>query len=394
MDTLRDRSNENRLEKEKGRRKVLAVIASAAAVAVCIFIVYLIWNGVRTKQYTGYTEVDSFARADSNNVEYMYYESGLLKYSRDGAAGIGSDGTALWNGSYEMGNPMVDTCGTYVAVADQGGKEVYVYNGSDDGTVLEMPLPVTMVKVASQGVIAVVLEDSSSNVVALYDPYSSDEKLLVEVPSNVSEDGYPVDIALSADAKSLVTVYLAIRDGVQESNICFYNFSEVGQDKNRIVGGKTYKDSFAIGAEFVGNNSVCIFLDNGFSLFSNMKKPEEAASETFEKEIVSSVYDDGYVGFLFAESEEDASHSLKLYNSSGKTVLEKTVNCEYNKVYMNKGEIIFLSDMSCMILRVNGSEKLNCQFDSPVQYVFRANGKELYYFIDDATITKAKLTEG
>lgn len=68
-----------------------------------------------------------------------------------------------------------------------------------------------MIKVASQGVVAVVLEDSGSNVVSLYNPYSSDEKLLVEVPSNVSEDGYPIDIALSADAKSLVTVYLAIK---------------------------------------------------------------------------------------------------------------------------------------------------------------------------------------
>ena len=394
MDTLRDRSNENRLEKEKGRRKALAVIAAVIAVTACVFIVYLIWNGIRTKQYTGYTEIESFARADSNNVEYKYYEGNLLKYSRDGAMGIGSDGTALWNGSYEMANPMVDVCGTYVAVADQGGKEVYVYNGSDDGTVLEMPLPVTMIKVASQGVVAVVLEDSGSNVVSLYNPYSSDEKLLVEVPSNVSEDGYPIDIALSADAKSLVTVYLAIKEGAQERNICFYNFSEVGQDKNRIVGGKTYKDSFAIGAEFVGNDSVCIFQENGFSLFSNMKKPEEVITETFEKEIVSSVYDDGYVGFLFAESEEGATHSLKLYNTSGKAVLDKTVDCEYNKVYMNKGEIIFLSDMSCKILRINGSEKLNCQFNVPMQYVFRAKGKELYYFIDDATITKAKLTEG
>ena len=50
--------------------------------------------------------------------------------------------------------------------------------------------------------------------------------------------------------------------------------------------------------------------------------------------------------------------------------------------------------MSCKILRINGSEKLNCQFSIPMQYVFRAKGKELYYFIDDATITKAKLTEG
>ena len=393
MDTLRDRSNENLLKKEKAKRKIYAIIAATVVVFACVFIIYLISNGLRTKQYTGYTEVNSFARADSNNVEYMYYEGDLLKYSRDGTSAIGSNGMALWNGSYEMGDPMIDVCGRYVAVADQGGKEVYVYNGSDDGTVLEMPLPVTMVKIASQGVIAVVLEDARSNVVALYDPYASDEKLLVEVPSNVSEDGYPVDIALSTDAKSLVTVYLAIRDGVQESNICFYNFSEVGQDKNRIVGGKTYKDSLAIGAEFIGSNTVCIFQNNGYSLFSNMKKPEEAVNETFEKEIVSSVYDDGYIGFIFAESGEDASHSLRLYNASGKIILEKTVDFEYNKVYMNNGEIIFLSDMNCTILRANGSIKLSCQFSSPIQYVLGADKKELYYFIDDATITRAKLTE-
>lgn len=47
---------------------------------------------------------------------------------------------------------------------------------------------------------------------------------------------------------------------------------------------------------------------------------------------------------------------------------------------MNKGEIIFLSDMSCKILRINGSEKLNCQFNVPMQYVFRGKRKRVVLF--------------
>lgn len=393
METLNDRSNEYRLERQKLRKRILAVIGIILAAAAVFFIILLIWNGVRTKTYTGYTEVSSFERTDSNSVQYEYYDGNLLKYSRDGASAINSEGEVLWNGSYEMSTPLVDKCGTYVAIAEQNGKEIYVYNGSDEGTVINTPLPVTMLRVASQGVVAAVLEDTNSNVIALYNTYASSDKLLAEVPSNVSEDGYPVDIAISPDAKSLVTVYVAVSGGDPVSNVCFYNFSEVGQDKNRIVGGKTYADSFAVSAEFVGEDTVCIFLDNGFSLFSNMKQPEESAAQVFEQEITGSVFDNGYVGFIFSGSGEELSHQLMLYNASGDLILDKTLDYDYNYVTMNNGEIIFTSDTGCIILRTNGSEKLNCKFGSPIQYFIKAKGKSSYYMIDDKKISYVKLTE-
>ena len=393
METLKDRSHENRRERDKVRRKVLKAMGTVAIVLVVILAGLFIWNSIRTKLYTGYSEVAAFSQAVSGEAAYEYYEGNILRYSRDGIAGIGSDGTDMFNSSYEMSDPMVDTCGSFVAVCDRGKKDVYVYNGSDEGTMLEMPLPVTRIRVASQGVVAVVLEDAKSDIIALYDPYASSDKLLAEVPSNVSDDGYPVDIALSPDAKSLVTVYLSVKDGSRVSNVCFYNFSEVGQDKNRIVGGKTYQDSLCVGAEFIGEDEVCLFLDNGFSVFSNMKKPNEEATHIFDKEIRSSFYDEGYVGFVFPDSGE-GMYTMEMYNESGKNILKKSIDYDYEKIYMNGGEVMLFSGTDCRIIRLNGSTKFSTTFDSALRYMIKGKEDEEYYLIDDSEITKVKLTEG
>lgn len=367
-------------------------MAVAAVIAICL-IALLAWNLIRTKTYSGYTETATFEREDSNSVKYEYYGGNLLKYSRDGASAVDSKGDVLWNGSYEISTPIADTCGQYVAIAEQGGKEVYIYNGADEGTVIETPLPITMLRVAAQGVVAVALEDSGSDVIALYDPYSDSDKLLAEVPSNISDDGYPVDIAFSPDAKSLITIYLSVSGADPVSNVCFYNFSEVGQDKNMIVGGKTYEDSLAVKAEFIGDDDVCIFLDNGFSLFTNMKQPAETTTQIFDKEITGSIYDKNYVGFTFSGEGEEMLHHLVLYNKSGKLVLDEPLDFDYNSMEMVDGEIIFTSNTGCTILRANGSKKLECTFDSQVQYFIKGKGKNSYYMIDDTRISYVKLKE-
>ncbi|MBE5937936.1 MAG: hypothetical protein E7265_07890 [Lachnospiraceae bacterium] len=393
MSTLNERSGEYRVAREKTRRKVLRIIVVVILVVLAGFLCYTIWDGIRNKQYNSYKIVASFDRTDSNTVVYKNYGDNILKYSRDGASAIDSEGNVIWNGSVEMQSPMVDISGDYVAIADDGGKEIYVYSGSDAGTLIEVPLPIRNIRVASQGVVAAVLEDSTSNTVCLYDPYNSSEKLLVEVPTNVSSDGYPVDIELSSDGKSLVTAYLSVTKGVPESRVCFYNFSEVGQDKNRIVGGKTYDNTMIAKLDFINENTVCIMLDNGFSLFENMKQPEELCTERFDREIKSAVFDEGYVGFVFEEGGDAAMSGLKLYDASGKKVLDKKVDYQYEQVYMDKGEIIFLSGGGCSIIRTDGFCKFKGVFDSGAQYLFGTNEKDTYYMVDENRINIIELTE-
>ena len=392
MGTINQRSGEYRLAREKARKRIITIITAVIIIALVIYIVWFVWDGIRNKEYHGYTVESSFERVDSNSVTYMSYDGNLLKYSRDGAAALDSEGNALWNGSFEMNNPIIDRCGTYVAIADAGGKEIYVYSGSDSGTKIDVPLPIQTIRVASQGVVAAVLEDSSSNTINLYDPYSNTDKLLVEVPTNVTTDGCPVDIALSPDGNSLVTSYLSITGGAAESNVCFYNFSEVGQDKNRIVGGKTYSESLAVKLEYIDDDTVCVLLDNGFTLFNNMKQPVPVASEEFDREIKSVVKDDGNIGFIFTQNDDEGQYNMKIYNESGNTVLDTNIDYQYDRVYMEDDEVTFLSDMGCTIMKLNGVCKFQKDFDKSVHYMFKVD-KDSYYMIDDDMINLVKLTE-
>lgn len=393
MGTLSERSNEQIMKKLIKRKKGVRLAGAVLAVVILAVLGLVIYNAVRTKSYVGYEKIESFERTDSNTVKYLSYEGELLKYSRDGASAIDGNGKVLWNGSYEMKDPIIDTCGKYVAIADDGGKEVYVYNGADSGTMFTVEYPISMVKIASQGVVAVVLEDNDSNVIQLYNPYGETDKLLVEIPTNISTDGYPVDIALSRDGKSLVSSYVFMRGGIAESNICFYNFSEVGQDKNRVVGGCNFEDVIAGKLEFVGNDTVCILTNNGFSVYSNMKQPKEICSETFDQEIKSAMLSEGKIGFIFGAQQEGQNRMLQIYNSSGKEILKKEIDFEYDEVNIAGDEIMFATETEARIIRMNGSSKLKCKFASNMEYFFKSEREDIYYAIDANEIYRIKLIE-
>ena len=393
MASLNDISKEVRLEKQKRNRRIALIIGGVFLVIAVIAIALYIAEAIRTKTYTSYDVISKYERADSNTVRYRYYMGDLLKFSRDGASGIDDEGNALWNGSYDLQEPLVDVCDRYVAIADMEGKEVYVYNGSDAGTSFAVPYPIADIKIGNQGIVAVVLEDEKSNLIQLYNPYGQKDTLLAEIPTNVMEDGYPVDIALSPDGQSVIVSYLSIVGGSEQSNVCFYNFSEVGQDKNRLVGGSPYKDSFVTKLEFCGDDSVCVFMNNGYAIYTNMKQPVLVHEEFFDEKIVSVFNSDTYIGFVFNVAGENSTKSLRLYNMKGEKVLEKEVLYEYDNISMHGEDIIFYNETNCGIMRTDGSEKFKYSFDKGIDYFIKGDGTNTYYLIDSDNISVVKLTE-
>ncbi len=393
MESLLERNDNKQYEREKKKHKrtmlFTVVICTIAAISLFVYIL----NSIVNKYYTSYEVLISNERQDSNSVRYEEYENGILKYSRDGAAGMDANGNILWNGSYDMNNPQADSCGNYVVIGDIGGKEWYVYNGTNSGTKYEETLSIVQVQVSRQGIVAVVLEDKDSNEIHIYNPYDSSEPLLANIPTNVSEDGYPMDISISEDGKKVVTSYFRVADGVAESRVSFYNFDEVGQDKvNRIVGGAEFEETLVHKVEFINNEIVCILKEDGFALYSMTELPEEILTETFEKEIKSAILSQNTIGFILDGYEEGGSKELVLYNLSGRKTLTKQISYEYDRVYMSGEEIVFLSDLEGVILRDTGSEKFHYNFPKRIDYIFTTNEKNTYIFIDEINIEKIKLT--
>lgn len=389
-ESLSERNDSKQYEREQKRHKRMVVFTIVACTLSAIFLFVYLLNSVINKYYTEFEVLVATPRKDSNSVQYKEYEKGVLKFSRDGAAGIDAEGNILWNGSYDMNNPQADVCGDYVVVGDIGGKEWYIYNGNDSGTKYQETLSIVQVQVSQQGVVAVVLEDKDSNEIHIYNPYG-DTKLLAEIPTNVTEDGYPMDISISDDGKKMVTTYFYVNKGVGESRVSFYNFDEVGKDKvNRIVGGVEFGETLVHNVEFVDNNTICILTENGFALYSMEELPEEIIKEVFEKDIQSAATGSNGVGFVL-DSEEEGWKEFVLYNLAGKKVLTKMIDYEYETISMAGEDIVFLSDLKGIILRNTGSEKFHYTFFKRMEYIFATKEKNTYIFVDEANIEKVKL---
>lgn len=381
---------EDERKKKKRRRFRLLVISIGAALVIGIAAIVTVSYYYMNRSFSGYDVVSEVARADSNNVTYRSFQNKLLKYSRDGISLLDGNGKTLWNGGYEMENPMVDVCGDYVAVADIGAKKFYVYNGKDSGVDMEMAFPIGRLKVAANGKVAVLLHDEDSDVINIYDPYNTVEPLMVEVPTNVTDNGYPLDFDISPDGDSLVAAYM-LADGGMENKVCFYNFTEVGQDQNTLVGGKSFEKNMISCIKFIAEDEVAIFYENGFSFFENMKKPEMVFEKTFEKDIKSLAYDEDHILVLTGNAGSTEDQFAHLFSFRGKEEMSEKIGYKYTNIIMADQEIIFTDDQSCHILRKNGKEKFSFDFGKKYEYFFPAQSDNQYFLLDGTTIKKIKI---
>jgi hypothetical protein len=392
--TGRNEGRRYEIEKKKYKRRLVIIIAVCIIAVVLVFAFIL--NSFFNKDYLGYKTITTIKRADSNTVQYLSYKGGLLKFSRDGAAAMNGTGEVVWNGSYDMNSPEADICGDYVVIADIGGKEAYVYNGKDSGTKIETVLPILQAQVADQGVVALLLQDTDSNTITIQYPYdSSNQTEKVNLPTNTSTDGFPIDISLSDDGQKLATSYLYINNGVKKNKVSFYNFGAAGQNKvNRLVGCKDYGQTLVPKIQFVNNNTVCVYGENFFSIFSNTDRPKQIYMKKFKKSIKSIFSNSSYVGFIFENYKSNNKYTVSVYDLKGKQVLNAPINYDYSKVSISGKEIIFYSDLECTIMRLNGNEKFHYMFDRNVEYFIPTNDFDKYFVINDTNIEKIRLTEG
>ncbi len=380
---------DERKRKKRRRFRILAISIGAAliiGIAAIVTVSYYYMN----RSFSGYDVVGEISRADSNNVIYCPFQNKLLKYSRDGISLLDGNGKTLWNGGYEMENPQIDICGDYVAVADIGAKKFYVYNGSDPGVEMEMTFPIGRLKVAANGKVAVLLHDVDSDVINIYDPFNKVEPLKVEVPTNVTDNGYPLDFDISPDGDSLVAAYMFASGGM-ENKVCFYNFTEVGQDQNTLVGGKSFEKNMISCIEFIAEDEVAICFENGFSFFENMKKPEMIFEKTFDKEIKSLTYDEDHMLVLTGNAGSTEDQLAHLFSFRGKEEMSEKIGYKYTNILMADQEIIFTDDQSCHIIRKNGKEKFSFDFEKKYEYFFPALRDNQYFLLDETRIKTIKI---
>jgi hypothetical protein len=395
VEKLALREYENRKRRYRRRKKIILGLIIIAILVVGAAYLYKICN----VHYNDYEVVNSIPIERKNGSEYIDYNGGVIKYNRGGAAAIGENGKILWDSSYEMSDPISDTCGSYAVIADRGGKQVNIFDeGGSIGNVTTLK-DIVEVKIASQGVTAVLMQDKEKNYIKFYyeDGTSisdkDDETSLIDVEKNIAKVGNVLSMALSKDGKKMIVDYCSLNTGKIVSNIGCYNFGEVGKNNiDRLVGGFPYNDIVVPRVDFLDNNIFCAFKENGFDIYSMPEAPKLVKDIILERKIQSILYNEKFIGVVLME-EESKTRQLQLYDLKGNLVLDKSLDFAYKRIKLSGSDIIMYDNTNCMIINSNGKRKFKCKIDKNIEAIFSSNQMTRYFLVTSTQISEIVLKE-
>ncbi len=302
-----------------------------------ILVLLLIGGGVaawifyqRNYRYSGY---DTAWQVDLNEGSLVGYESfgtNVLKYTKDGASYLDNRGRTVWTESYEMNSPVISVKGGLRRHCGYAGGTAFTYatQTAHRGR-LQRYCPSVRWQCPVTGVTAAVLEDSASSYITFFKKDGT--SLDITVKTNMSGDGYPLDIALSADGTQLMCSFVYLQGSELKNRVVFYDFSEIGKNvPNRLVGGfdDEFQGDMVPRVTYMGDPYSCAFSGKALTFFSsrNLASTELLEQRTIEERIDSVFYSDEYAAAIVRNTNGEYGSRLEVYKKDGTHVLSKEFN--------------------------------------------------------------------
>ena len=363
-------------------RMMLAIILIAAIGAAT----YIQW---KNKVYTESLVVASTEISITQDANLMPFDGYLLNYSKDGAGCMDTKGNAVWNQTFEMQNPIVDICQNVVAIGDYNGRTIYVMNTGGPMGNITTNRPIRNLCVASNGVVAVVLDDTDVTLIYLYDSQGNE---LVHFRTTMKESGYPVSVSISPSGELVCVSYLFVDSGQMKSSVAFYNFGAVGQNStDNYVSGYDYLNTIVPFTRFLDNKSVFAVSDDRIMFYSGSQKPVSSAENLLNEDVQSIYYGGEYVGLVFNSTESSNRYRLDVYHKSGELAQQIEFDIEYSDILFHEDQIIIYNETECCIYNINGLEKYAGKFNKSVRTLIPLKTSYSYMMVTPDSIDTIEL---
>ena len=379
--------------KEKIRTHRLSIFYRGILVIILVaaLAVFLIAQW-KNKVFTESVNVNSAPVTIVQSAKVERLGQSILLYSKDGASCINSNGSALWNQTFEMQSPMVAVCGDVAAIGDYNGRIIYVVSSTGQMGTVKTNLPLRDIEVSQSGVVAAVLDDAAVTRILLYDGNSDTETSIVDIKASMDKSGYPVNLSLSPNGKLLAISYLYVDDGEMKSSVAFFNFGEVGKNESdNYVSGYDYLNTIVPYVQFMNNSAAFAVSDDRIIFFEGAEKPSNTASSLIGEEIQSVYYNEEYVGLVFRDQTGASVYRLDVYNTSGSKVSSQFFDIEYTDIVFNKDQIIIYNDMDCRICNIKGVDKFSGEFEKPVSLLVPTSSTYKYTVVTSSSIDTMEL---
>ncbi|MBD5459301.1 MAG: hypothetical protein HDR27_12100 [Lachnospiraceae bacterium] len=363
-------------------RSILLFILATAAVAVLL----IQW---KNKIYTDSVTVSSIETTKPQNGNMVAFSEYILTYSKDGASCMDGKGNAVWNETFEMQNPMVDICQNVVAIGDYNGRSIYVMNTGGLLGQITTNRPIRNFSVASNGVVAVVLDDSDLTFIYLYDTKG---KELVRIRTTMKDSGYPFSISISPNGLLLCVSYLFVDSGELKSSVAFYNFGEVGQNQtDNYVSGYDYLDVIVGYTRFLDENTLFAVSDDRIMFFGGSQIPVSIGERLFGEDVQKIYYGKEYVGLVFNSTDGNSRYRLDIYNKAGQLSQSIGYDMEYTDIVFADGQVVIYNESECQVYNMNGVEKYSGYFEKAVYALIPTSSSYKYILVTADSVDTIEL---
>ena len=274
-----------------------------------------------------------------------------------------------------MKNPVIDVNEETFAVGDSGGNSILVFTEKGLKGEMETTLPIEKMSVSSQGIVSAILKNEGSPMIVTYDATGN---ILVEHQATLNSTGYPLALDLSRDGMTLAVSYLSTKDGAVKSRVAYYNFGEEGKSRTDYeVSMEEYDGSIIPEVYFMDDTTSVAVSDSSFIIYEGKEIPQKKKEVEINQEIKSVFHTDKYIGFVLLNKDK-SGYEARLYNKSGKQVMNKAFAGEYSSVRMHEDEIIMFEGTKCCIITKNGIMRFKGDLQTNALEVIPARGINRY----------------
>lgn len=376
------------LEKIKSHKFMIfyrsLLLFALATAAVALLLIH--W---KNKIYTESVTVSSIATTKPQNGNLVAFSEYILTYSKDGASCMDGKGNAVWNETFEMQNPMVDICQNVVAIGDYNGRSIYVMNTGGLLGQITTNRPIRSFCVSSNGVVAVVLDDSDLTYIYLYD---TGGKELVRIRTTMKDSGYPFSLSISPNGTILCVSYLFVDSGELKSSVAFYNFGEVGQNQtDNYVSGYDYLDVVVGYTRFLDEKTIFAVSDDRLMFFEGTQVPVNIGERLFSEDVQKVYYGKEYVGLVFNSTDGNSRYRLDIYDKSAQLRQSVGFNMEYTDIVFADGQVIIYNESECQVYDMDGVEKYAGYFEKAVYALIPTSSSYRYILVTADSIDTIEL---
>ncbi|MBE5843503.1 MAG: hypothetical protein E7302_04880 [Butyrivibrio sp.] len=376
---------------EKIRNHRIAVtVRTVIGIVVIVLLVLAIYVSWRDKHFSESNITSSVRISDSSGSNAINLGGYVLQYSKDGANCVNSQGEQLWNQTYQMQNPTIHTCKNVVAIGDYNGHNIYVANTSGSLGKIDTNLPIRDFCVASQGVVAAVLDDQDVTWIYLFDAQGN---TLASFKTTMQDSGYPMDVSISPSGELVCVSYLKADNGQLKTSVAFFNFGAVGQNStDNYASGYDYPGTVVPYVQFMNDSKIFAAADDRIMFFSGKEVPtSQTEALTGNEEIRSIFYNDSYVGVVFINNDSQGAYRLQVYNTQGDLVTTIFFDLEYVDVFFDNEQIGIYGQNEFLLCDMNGNEKFSAGFDKAVKVMIPTSVRSKFLLVTENAIETLEL---